>query len=540
MKLVRTELIVGLILLLSLFLRIYDLDGESIWLDEGYSVGFAHVNPFQIIKIHAVSAPGPPPLYFIILHYWVTLFGDSEFSIRFPSALFGALATLLIYKVGNLIFGQDVGMLSAFLLALSSFHIRYSQEARMYSLMALLTLLSMYFFLKILEKRKLIDSIGYILSSILLMYTHPYGLFIILAQNLYVVPLFLFSKKSYTLTLKRWILLQFILFALFIPWSMILTEQISKKQGGGFWLPVRSIISIIGSFYRYSGSALLFPLFLLLLVCSIVTCEKIRGRIAWKNLLNSFEGYRWHISLSNLNKVYFLLVWLSAPIIVPFIISRFSKPIYLTRYTIAASLAFYLLVAKGIANIQHKYFKLVIISLVIVCSLADIRGYYAKVNKEQWREVANYIDANAESGSVLLFHADFGRIPFNYYSKRTDLIKRRFPGKTRNIDENTIKESGSTGEDYNEIWVILSHIYGYEGLITSVLKDTDDIASPLASSGQIDKSGEDSLDLPIQSELRGEIISLLFLGESYSVSYYKKYVGIEVYRFRMRTNTTTN
>jgi hypothetical protein len=320
---------------------------------------------------------------------------------------------------------------------------------------------------------------------------------------------------------------------------MILTQQISTKQGGSFWLPARSIISIIGSFYRYSGSALLFPLFLLLCVFSVVTCEKIRGRIAWKELFNSFEGYRWQISLSNARKLYFLLVWLSSPIIVPFIISRLSRPIYLTRYTIAASLAFYLLVAKGIARIHHKWLKLALIGVITVCSLVTIWGYYAKVNKEQWREVANYIDANAEPGSVLLFHADFGRIPFNHYTQRSDLIKRPFPENTLAVDEDTLKELEPNGENHNEIWVILTHIRDYEGLITKVLENTDAIASPLARSGH-SKSSRNALDLPIQSELRGEIISRLFLGESYRVSYYKKYVGIEVYRFRMRTNTTTN
>ena len=145
MGLIKNKLILLLgILFIGLFLRVYDLGNESIWLDEGCSIRFANLNLSQIIS---VRDNGLPPLYYIILHWWINLFGDSEFSIRFPSVIFSFLAIFMIYKIGNQIFDKDVGMLSSLLLGLSVFHIHYSQEARTYSLCVLLTLLSMYFFI---------------------------------------------------------------------------------------------------------------------------------------------------------------------------------------------------------------------------------------------------------------------------------------------------------------------------------------------------------------------------------------------------------
>lgn len=131
------------------------------------------------------------PTYYLIMHYWVSLFADSEFSLRFPSALAGLLAVLAMYKVGSLLFGRGVGLTASLILALSPFHIQYSQEARVYSLMALLALVSFYCFVKVLRERKRAAQTGYVLSTLALMYSHVYGLFIVLAQNLYLAAVLL-------------------------------------------------------------------------------------------------------------------------------------------------------------------------------------------------------------------------------------------------------------------------------------------------------------------------------------------------------------
>ena len=113
------------ILLVGFFLRLFDLDGESLWLDEGYSIKFANLKVLQIF----FAQENNPPLYYVILHFWVYFFCISEYSIRFQSVIFGSLSIILIYKIGHLIINERVGQFSAILLALSVFHIRYSQEA---------------------------------------------------------------------------------------------------------------------------------------------------------------------------------------------------------------------------------------------------------------------------------------------------------------------------------------------------------------------------------------------------------------------------
>jgi hypothetical protein len=95
----------------------------------------------------------------------------------------------------------------------------------------------------------------------------------------------------------------------------------------------------------------------------------------WKAPLKALESYSWEVRLQDPTKVYFLVVWVLATILIPFVISLgVSNPIYDPRYTIAASVAFYLLVAKGISNINGRYTKLAVIGIIVVLSVANLPG----------------------------------------------------------------------------------------------------------------------------------------------------------------------
>src|SRR5205085_742609 len=134
-------LLISLLLIIALgaLLRIYKLGSDSVWLDEAYSIQISHKSLPEIVE--ETSKDVHPPLYYFALHYWIKLFGDSEFYARLLSALFGTLAILVIYFVGALLFDRATGLLASLLVALSPFNIAFSQEARMYTLFTLLAIL---------------------------------------------------------------------------------------------------------------------------------------------------------------------------------------------------------------------------------------------------------------------------------------------------------------------------------------------------------------------------------------------------------------
>ncbi len=472
------------ILLLSAFVRLYHLNGQSIWLDEAYAIKFAELKLSQIYFLH----DNTPPLYNAILHWWIQLFGTSEFSVRLPSAILGVLSVFMMYKIGSVLFHVEVGRLSALLMAISVFHIDYSQEARTYSLSVFLALLSMYCFIEAIKKTSNKNVIGYVLSSILLLYSHIYGLFIIIAQNTYFAVLFFLSKEDKRCNSRSWILIQCLLIVLFLPWISIFVHQIQAVQKG-FWIAMPCIHTIYESFYSYSSySKSLMLVFVILAISSTMFIETRRGSLHWECIFESLEGYQWEIRLLNSSKVCFLLVWLIAPIIIPFVISLFLQPIYLIKYTIVALPAFFFLVAKGVSNVHNRYIKSLLVIGITTLSLIHVWQYCTNINKDQWRNVAQYVDTHFRSGDVLIFKESFCIIPFNYYSRNDSIIAKgidsqpsqsRFSDRSigaelreinrkeyvaKGLKDDTFIDEGDVGrflksvEHYDRIWFVSAHL----------------------------------------------------------------------------------
>lgn len=460
----RAAIIFLVILGVSLFLRVHDLGKESIWYDEAVAVKDANLAAFSdVIKV-VKETDNNPPFYFIFLHFWIKVFGNSEFSVRMPSVIFSLGAIFMIYKVGGLLFGRNKGIVSSLLLGLSPFHIYYSQEARMYSLASFLTLVSFYFFLKILDKWSYKYALGYIIANSLFMYTHSYSLLIILSQNIYFVLLFISKKRQ--LSFKNWLVLQTALILLFAPWINVLINKISVLQQG-FWVPRPSILSIIHIFQTYAGSGELLAIFLLLCLLTISKSKKTRKKILFLPLrfISTMKGPH------DCDKIYLLLIWILTPIVLPFIISQFSTPIIFAKYTIGASLAFYLLAARGITIINSKCIKIFIMAIIISFSILNLIKYHSKIVKENWRTAVNYVENVAEPSDFLLFAKDYIETPYNYYSKGRGPHDSAylFKGDPLINKEELLSKYSELTKNYNRVWIIISHCPECSKLIKSAV-----------------------------------------------------------------------
>ncbi len=417
---IRNNPLLFVIFLLGLFLRLYNLGAESVWFDEAVSIAAAKLGFLDQIRWSLAESDKNPPFYYAFLRVWVLMFGDSEFSVRLPSAIFGSCSILFIYKVVRLLYTRKAALLAALVLAVSVFHIRFSQEGRAYSLSALLTLLSFYFFLKSASERKRINSIGYVISSALLIYTHYYGLFIILSQNIFCAWQYLARRESVVPDFKKWMALQFILGILYIPGLYILYRHSIGIQKG-FWLSPPTLKVLYDCFVLYSGSTYLL---ILLAALSILAFVNIRGA--------SISGYFRGVSEASAHKpeesgasygrsVILLLLWLIVPLAVPFLISLVSTPIFFYRYTIVGSLAFYILASVGTVRTGGKRFLLLAAGLVLIFSSVNIFGYYELVDKPDWRSGIGYIESRAGAGDVIVSYPWYETEAAGYYAARGDL-----------------------------------------------------------------------------------------------------------------------
>ena len=128
-------LLLLLILALAALLRFYSLGSQSLWSDEGNSAALATRSLVQIAQDAAHDIH--PPLYYWLLRLWTIVFGLSEFALRSLSALLGTLLVLTIYGLGARLFNRTTGLAAAFIAAIAPLQVYYSQEARMYILVAL-------------------------------------------------------------------------------------------------------------------------------------------------------------------------------------------------------------------------------------------------------------------------------------------------------------------------------------------------------------------------------------------------------------------
>ena len=451
------HVILYVIFLIALSVRLYQLDEESLWLDEGTSVRVARAeNTLRILK------PGwlddAPPFYYLVLHYWIKVFGDSEFSLRFPSLLFSLGCISMLYQIAVLLFDKKTALLSALLITLSGYHVSFAQEARGYSLMTLEAFCSIYFFILLCRGFKWRHGAGYIVSSSLLLYTHPYGIFVILAQNLHLVIRALIKIDSAGIVWKQWILLQMILLVSFLPWLGVIISKIIRIQTSGLlWDP--SLFDIPGALKTFSGdSAYVGVFFIVLATCAIIRWKGNQAHT--KNGLPGVGDTKWYrnLKIAHFEQTCLLSVWLWTPIILPFIISKVSTPILMSRYLIAASGAFYILVARGIVSLNRKSVTIISIIVILGWYPLEILSDYTTLNKEPWREAVPLVEGEAMAGDAVVINANYCfPTVYEYYAARNDLDVLPFPDKGKVVTEADIISFEPIRNQHERIWLILSH-----------------------------------------------------------------------------------
>ena len=227
----RQKIILFTVILVGLLLRLFRLGYHDLWYDEAMSIVLSN-NYYNIWN---------PPLFYIILHYWIKSFGQSEFSIRLPGLLFSSLSIPSIYILGKTLFNRRVGTLAAIIIALSPFQIWYAQEARSYSAVLLFSILSTYFLIMVLKGTSR-SWYYFTLFSILGIYTGEFYPVLLISQItlFFLYTLFYTDKRE----IKNLIFSFLFIFLCSLPW---LNRYLAKLYfiKGGFWIPEPHLSSLV-------------------------------------------------------------------------------------------------------------------------------------------------------------------------------------------------------------------------------------------------------------------------------------------------------
>jgi len=173
-------------------LRLHNLNEYSFWTDEIQTAIFSNA----IVKTGSAKLANgyTPGVYLPFWYYFpgasVTLFGQSNFSVRLPSVVFGIITIFFVYFLGKAIFNNYVGLLAAVFTSFLKIEILWSRQARPYQLLQLLAVLSLYFFIKALKEsgqKKVYFIIFSFTFGFITFLSHPIGLSVIFSLLIYLL-----------------------------------------------------------------------------------------------------------------------------------------------------------------------------------------------------------------------------------------------------------------------------------------------------------------------------------------------------------------
>jgi 4-amino-4-deoxy-L-arabinose transferase-like glycosyltransferase len=211
---------------LALFLRLIELGHQSLWYDEILTLKVSQTSGQDFLKALEIES-NKPPLYFLLMHGWLR-WGATEFWLRLPSAIFGALSCVMALILGREVLGRSYGWILGLVLAVLPFDVYYSQEARMYALLVLMGVCAMLFSCLFCRTQQLRYALSYLICATLACYTFTYGIFL--------MPFSCLLSLAFRPRLPRKALItlwtaNFVVALLFSPWVPRLLNSIHTGTG---------------------------------------------------------------------------------------------------------------------------------------------------------------------------------------------------------------------------------------------------------------------------------------------------------------------
>jgi len=386
-----------LCLIVGFVLRWNCVNCKSFWFDECYSVEVSRLdwrNFFHVLWWREANMS----LYYALLKVWLYL-GQSPSFIRGLSILVGVASILAIFWLANLLYGRRVGLIAAALFTFNAYSVRYSQEARSYSLFLLLTTLASGFFVAYLHRATKFHRIGYILTSLLACYAHFYALLLIAAQWLAVrwnIPPGL--GDTYVREIRRsWIRIGIGVFPLII--------FIAKTGAGPIKWIQRPGMGDLFNFFEHLAGSDHWILLLNYVLASAAAIIPVAGRLFVSN--KDWSGWREQ----------FLLIWILFPVVLTVLLS-FARPVFLARYMIFILPAFVILAAAGLARLRKDWLLALVLVPVLLLASQGISYVYAHdfdTERDESGMATNFILDHARAGDGVIFHIANTRAAYEFF-----------------------------------------------------------------------------------------------------------------------------
>ena len=422
---------------------------NSIRLDEAQSLWQTNHSYDDLLRIIAQDVH--VPLYHVLLRTWRLVLGPDVETARLLSLVFLLAAVPVFYLVARKVLSRPWALFALVVFSCSPFLQWYGSEARMYSMLVLVTLVSQYFFLNVITAGRTGSWIGYAATAVVGVYTHYFFVFVLVAQGLFVLAT---ARRLPRTALVRMVGVALLVGAAFTPWLLYFRTN-GSASGTRPNLPEPSSVdfSNVYSQFLFGFQSDAINTFFLsaypLLVLAALASVRVGSR------LDRVTGY--------------LVAAAFAPVLLAFVVSHFVTPFFLSRYMIAALPALLLLVIRFISTLTRPVARGLAVAFLAVTVLGTVVQAASPETPvaEDYRTAAQQIEDAAGPQDVVVLSSPLTVYPFEYHydgSARVTTLPvwdRQGPAPGFDPDElPSLVESLAEGHQY--VHLLLSYDQGYE------------------------------------------------------------------------------
>ncbi|HEY3917174.1 MAG TPA: glycosyltransferase family 39 protein [Stellaceae bacterium] len=409
--------------LVALSLRLHGLGDKPFWLDEVTTLHRATITLPNLIaeSLHSKHYPS----YFMLL-WLVAKLGTSQWLLRLPSAVFGAVSAALAYAIGNEADGRRTGTAAGLLLALSPFDIQYGQEARSYTLVACLILIALWGLVRLAREPTLVGTplshkhrpplpwIAYGFGTTAALNVLNVAIPWLVAANLAALAIAWRAGEGRKAFWRNWAWVQAFVLVTWLPFfiAVCVLSHGTVLRGEG-WAPPETwatLWSIVAPVYLYRISA-------------FITFDLMPSAVPWLSAIIALLALAgaWRLR----HRPAILAVIGGSALALPLLLLLVSllTPVLVARYFAWSAAPFFVLAGAGIGQLASRRFAVAGAAIAMV-ALINLAPYYHDETKPRWDLAAKTLAAEAQPGDVILVDSRDAYEVFSAFAARNGLDKR--------------------------------------------------------------------------------------------------------------------
>jgi mannosyltransferase len=455
--------VVLILTLIGAGLRVLLLASKGMSADETVSVWLASHNLSEMMQ-WILKIGQQPPLYYFLLHYWIALKGNTTYSVRLLSVLFGAGTIPIIYLIGKRMAGAAVGLAAAVILAASPFHIYFAQETSMYTLLTFNAAIAIYALVRLVtdprssrpigsqfreslralrtpapveprgqgafsykdesreqarwrarifhQRRLPIQSIEtdlawivFIVFSAITLLSHSTAILFFFTTNLIVFGLMLLQKirkAGAQPTLQAPSLMNWVIAQIVILILWIPWVIPYFKQANAIWQNLLTPAPTWSTVLQTLGSFLSTSAS----IPAVTTGMWILYALVF---CLGLVLYR-----SKISQFLFLIALIAIPFLIELVVSLWH-PFFLDQTLIWTTIPLFLMLALGVTQLKFRSLIFTVLGIICTINMFSASDYFRFFQKEDWNTAARDVAGLAEKDDLVLFNSNIGEIPFDYY-----------------------------------------------------------------------------------------------------------------------------